>query len=78
MLSENKLKANLLWQGTRWMFQISAVKNENCRSDFDFNTVQNEARYNKSGNNMLTAKAKNHGCKKKKKKKTKQNNLIIF
>jgi hypothetical protein len=39
---------------------------ENCRSDFDFNAVQNEAKYNKSGNNMLTAKAKNHGCKKKK------------
>jgi len=26
MLSGNKLKANLLWQWTHWMFQISAVK----------------------------------------------------
>jgi len=64
MLSENELKANLLRQGTRWMFQISAVKIENYRSDFDFNAVQNEARYNKSGNKMLKAKAKKHGCKK--------------
>ena len=38
---------------------------ENCRKDFDFNAVQNEAKYNKPGNNMLTAKAKNHGCEKK-------------
>ena len=40
------------------MFQISAVKTENCFSDFDLNAVENETRYNKSGNNMLTAKAK--------------------
>jgi len=28
---------------------------ENCRNDFDFNAVQNGAKYNKPGNNMLTA-----------------------
>jgi hypothetical protein len=47
------------------VFQIISSENENCRSDFDFNAAQNEAKYNKSGNNMLTAKAKYHGNKKK-------------
>jgi len=38
---------------------------ENYRRDSEFNAVQNEAKYNKSDNNMLTPKAKNHGRKKK-------------
>jgi hypothetical protein len=36
---------------------------DNCQSDFEFNVVQNEAKYNKSGNNTLIAKAKNTGYK---------------